>query len=78
MSQTQADRILRDVRLNQDGKFEVTYSDFIQFLTRRRVNVAMLEKGAIDPILAATSTHVQQIRDQYDLTYEQIFQIFAS
>ena len=56
----------------------MTYKDFIDFLTRRRINVAFLEKGFIDPILASTCTQIQTIKEQYEITYEDIFDIFCS
>lgn len=51
-----AEQIVKDVRLANSGKFEITYKDFIDFMTRKRINVAFLERGFIDPILASTCT----------------------
>ena len=59
----QAERILKDVRNASHGKFEVTYKDVIDFMTRKRINVAFLEKGFVDPILASTCTQIGQVRD---------------
>ena len=73
----QADRIIADVRRANENKFEITYKDFIDFMTRKRINVAFLEKGFIDPILAATCTQIQTIKDGYEMTYEHIFDIFC-
>ena len=56
LTQLQAERILKDVRNANHGKFEVTYKDVIDFMTRKRINVAFLEKGFVDPILASTCT----------------------
>ena len=78
LSSTIAERIVKDVRIANQNKFEVTYKDFIDFLTRRRINVAFLEKGFIDPILASTCTQIQTIKEQYEITYEDIFDIFCS
>ena len=61
-----------------DNKFEITYKDFIDFMTRKRINVAFLERGFIDPILASTCTQIQTIKDQYEITFERIFDIFCS
>jgi Ca2+-binding EF-hand superfamily protein len=47
-------------------------------MTRKRINVAFLERGFIDPILASTCTQIQQIKDQYEISYEDIFDIFCS
>ena len=77
LSRHQAARIVKDVRLANENKFEITYKDFIDFMTRRRINVAFLERGFIDPILASTCTQIQAIRDAYEITYERIFDIFC-
>jgi Ca2+-binding EF-hand superfamily protein len=53
VSQVQAERMLKDLRKVQNGKFECTYKDFVDYMTRRRINVAFLEKGFIDPLLAS-------------------------
>jgi len=60
-----------------ENKFEITYKDFIDFMTRRRINVAFLERGFIDPILASTCTQVLSIKDQYEITFERLFDIFC-
>jgi len=52
----QAERIVKDVRIANENKFEITYKDFIDFMTRMRINVAFLERGFMDPILASTCT----------------------
>ena len=46
-------------------------------MTRRRINVAFLERGFVDPILASTCTQVAVIKDQYDLTLERLFEVFC-
>lgn len=58
LTSAQAERIVKDVRLANDNKFEITYKDFIDYMTRKRINVAFLERGFIDPILAATCTQL--------------------
>lgn len=68
---------MKDVRLANDNKFEITYKDFIDFMTRKRINIAFLEKGFIDPILASTCTQIQLVKEQYEMTFEQIFDIFC-
>lgn len=52
ISQIQADRIVKDLTKYNMNRFENTYKDLIDYLTRRRVNVAFLDKGFIDPLLA--------------------------
>ena len=58
LTSAQAERIVKDVRLANDNKFEITYKDFIDYMTRKRINVAFLERGFIDPILASTCTQL--------------------
>ena len=75
----QAERIVQDVRLANPHKMQtITYKDMIDFFTRKRINVAFLERGFIDPILASTCTQIQAIKDQYEITYENIFDIFST
>lgn len=70
---------MQDVRLaNPQKQNVITYKDLIDFMTRKRINVAFLERGFIDPILASTCTQIQAIKDQYDITYERIFDIFCT
>lgn len=70
--------ILQQVRRANFGKFHCTYSDVINFLTRKRVNVAFLEKGFVDPLLAASVSQINQLKDEYDLTHYQLFKILAA
>ena len=53
ITKLQGERIIKDLRRTNNGKFECTYKDFIDYMTKRRVNVAFLEKGFIDPLLAS-------------------------
>lgn len=53
LTKVEGDRLLRDVRNANYGKFECTYKDVIDFFTKKRINVAFLEKGFLDPLLAA-------------------------
>ena len=69
---------MKDVRLANENKFEITYKDFIDFMTRMRINVAFLERGFIDPILASTCTQIGNVKDQYETTIERIFDIYSS
>jgi hypothetical protein len=52
LTQGQALRILEDARAMQ-GKFLVTYKDVIDFLTQKRINVAVPESKSafVDPII---------------------------
>lgn len=77
LTSLQAERIVKDVRIANENKFEITYKDFIDFMTRMRINVAFLERGFIDPILASTCTQISGIKDQYETTFESLFEIFC-
>lgn len=78
LTQAQSERIKKDVHLANEGKFEITYKDFVDFMTRKRINVAFLERGFVDPILAYSCTQITTIRDQYEITFEQLFDIFCT
>ena len=77
MTEEEAKCIVKDVRLANENRFEITYKDFIDFMTRRRINIAFLERGFIDPILASTCTKISTIKDQYEMTFETMFEIFC-
>lgn len=51
--------------------------DFIDYMTRRRINVANLEKGSIDPLLASTTNALIGVKDLYNLTLDQLFLIMC-
>ena len=48
----EADKILKDIRATLGGKFECSFKDFVDFMTRKRINVAFLDKGFVDPMVA--------------------------
>ena len=77
ITSAQAERIIKDVRMANDNKFEITYKEFIDFMTRKRINVTFLERGFVDPILASTVSRIVAVRDQYEITFEQLFDIFC-
>ena len=54
ISTTEAERILKDVRDHNFGKFECTYKNLVDFMTKKKINIAFIEKGFIDPLLANT------------------------
>jgi hypothetical protein len=54
LSTTEAERILKDVRAHNSGKFECTYKNLIDFMIKKRINVSFVDKGFIDPLLANT------------------------
>jgi hypothetical protein len=72
---TEAQRILTDVRTHNFGKFECSYKNLIDFMTKKRINVVFANQGFIDPLLASTVQALNRVKDLYDFTYEQIFSI---
>lgn len=52
LTKGEAERVLADVRQANQGKFECSCKNFIDFMTRKRINVAFVDKGFIDPLIA--------------------------
>ena len=69
---------MKQVRKANFGKFNCTYSDVIDFLTRKRINVAFLEKGFVDPLLAASVSQINTLKDEYELTLNQLFRLLSA
>lgn len=76
VTKNEAERILKDVRHSCYNKFAVTYKDLIDYMTKKRVNVQFEQKGFVDPLLAASCSQIEQVKNQYGLTLERIFNIF--
>lgn len=76
LTKGEADRVLADVRHANHGKFECSYKHFIDAMTRRRINVAFVGKGFIDPLIAQCCQHLAKTTEQLGLTFEQLFSIF--
>jgi Ca2+-binding EF-hand superfamily protein len=72
----EAERVLTDVRLANHGKFECSFKDFVDFMTRKRINVAFVDKGFIDPLIAQCCQLLARAKDSVGLTFEQLFGIF--
>jgi hypothetical protein len=68
--------VLADVRKAQLGKFEISYKTFIDFLTRKRVNVAFQDKGFVDPLIAQCCKQITKAKDAFSMSYEQLFDLF--
>ncbi len=63
LSTAEAERILKDVRAHNCGKFECTYKNLIDFMIKKRINVAFVDKGFIDPLLANTVQALSKVKD---------------
>ena len=76
LSKIEADKVLDDVRKANAGRFECSFKDFIDHLTRKRINVAFLDKGFVDPLIAQCCQLLNKCISAYDLTIEKLFDIF--
>jgi Ca2+-binding EF-hand superfamily protein len=76
LTKAEAERVLADVRKANHGKFECSFKSFIDFMTRKRINVAFVDKGFIDPLIAQCCQHLAKAKDSLGLTFEQLFGIF--
>lgn len=52
LSKNEAEKVLNDVRKYYNGKFECSFKDLIDFMTRKRINSAFVDKGFVDPMIA--------------------------
>lgn len=77
LPKAEAERILADVRKANDGKFECSLKHFIDFMTRKRVNVAFVDKGFIDPLIAQCCQQLSRAKDTVSLTFEQLYNNFV-
>jgi len=63
ISISEAEYIIKDVRNDNFGKFECTYKNLVDFLIKKKINVAFIDKGFIDPLLANTVQALNRVRD---------------
>ena len=68
--------MLEDLRKSSNNKFECSFKDFIDFMTRKRINGAFFDKGFVDPMIAQCCQQLNKCSNSYDITYEQIFDLF--
>lgn len=52
VSNDEGKRILDDVRKANNNMFEISVKSFIDFMTKKRINIAYVAKGFIDPLVA--------------------------
>jgi hypothetical protein len=52
LSKNEAENVLKDMRAALNNKFECSFKDFIDFLTKRRINSSFNDKGFVDPRIA--------------------------
>ena len=70
VSSIEAERILKDVRAYNYGKFECTYKNLVDFMIKKKINIIFADKGATDPFLANTVQAINRSKDLYELTFE--------
>jgi hypothetical protein len=46
-------------------------------MTRRRINVAFLEKGFIDPLLASCTSALVGVMEQYNIDHKSLFRVLS-
>jgi Ca2+-binding EF-hand superfamily protein len=46
-------------------------------MTRKKINVALADKGFVDPLIAQCCQHLAKAKDACGLTFEQLYGIFA-
>ena len=78
LSKNEAEEVLADVRRHFNGRFECSFKDFLDFMTRRRINSAFSDKGFVDPMIAQCCQVLAKSANTYDISFEQIFNIFDS
>lgn len=52
LSRVEAEKVLKDVRDANYGRYECSFKEFVDFMTRKRINVAFFDKGFVDPLIA--------------------------
>ena len=76
LRQTTVEQVLHDVRKANHGKFECSFKTFVDFMTRKRVNVAFVDKGFVDPLIAQCCQQFARAKDVFGLTWEQLFDLY--
>lgn len=52
LSKNESEKVLEDLRTSNNGRYDCSFKDLVDFMTRKRVNVAFLDKGFVDPLIA--------------------------
>lgn len=76
ITKQEAENILGDVRAAFNNRFECSFKDFIEFMTRKRINSTFFDKGFVDPMIAQCCQQLNKCASSYDINFEQIFDIF--
>jgi Ca2+-binding EF-hand superfamily protein len=70
------EQVLQDVRQANQGGSACSFKTFVDFMTRRRINVAFVDKGFVDPLIAQCCQHFARAKDIFGLDWEQLFDLF--
>ncbi len=54
----------------------MSFKDLIDFMTRKRINSAFVDKGFVDPMIAQCCQHLSKVCSSFNLTVEQVYNIF--
>ena len=65
--------MLSDLR---KSTYACSFKDFIDFMTRRRINVAFFDKGFVDPLIAQCCQQLNRAVAMYELGMDKVFDIF--
>ena len=77
LTKGEAERMLLDIRKANNGAFEASFKTFIDFMTRKRINVAFVDKGFIDPLIAQCCQVLAKAKDSCGITFDQLFNLFV-
>jgi hypothetical protein len=64
------------MRASYGGRYDCSFKDFVDYLTRKRINVAFSDKGFVDPLIAACCTSLMKSISVFDLSIEKMFDSF--
>ena len=70
------EQILQDVHQANQGNSACSFKIFVDFMTRKRINVAFVDKGFVDPLIAQCCQNFAKAKDLYGLTWEKLFDMF--
>ena len=73
MSKNEVDRIQNDIRMINYGRYECSFKDLIDYMTRKRINVSFLDKGFVDPLIASCCQNFIKSTSVFDLTIDKAF-----
>jgi Ca2+-binding EF-hand superfamily protein len=76
LRQSTVEQVLQDVHQANQGSSACSFKTFVDFMTRKRINVAFVDKGFVDPLIAQCCQHFAKAKDIFGLGWEQLFEMF--